>query len=275
MDNQERKFKVKETFNDASAGYDKPALRFFPAAAERLASHMALDGSEHILDVATGTGTVALACSRHLKEGHVTGIDLSEGMLDKARAKALEQKLGNVTFKCMDLEAMEYAADGFDSACCGFGIFFLPDMEASLKHIANCVKPGGVVGISSFTGDLMEPLSQQFIDRIQTYGIAMPPLSWKRLDNVAKLHALYEAADLENLVTHTEQVGYYLAGFEDWWDILWYSGFRGLLNQLSPGDLDRFRKKHQEEIEKLASGDGIWLNVEVLIAVGHKPLRSL
>ena len=272
MDKQERIYKVKETFNAAAAGYDKPALRFFSAAAEHLADRMSFSGNEHVLDVASGTGTVALACARRLGEGRVTGVDLSEGMLEKAREKARSHNLNNLAFKCMDLEAMDFAADAFDASSCGFGIFFLPDMESGFQRIAHHVKPGGAIGISSFTGEMMEPMSQMFLDRMQSYGVAIPPLSWKRLDDAEKISALYRSAGMEQVDTYTEQVGHYLAGFEEWWDILWYSGFRGLLNQLSENDLAGFRKAHQAEISALAGEQGIWLNVEVLISVGYKPL---
>ena len=51
MDNQTRQFKLREIFNAAAAGYDRPTLRFFVHAADHLADHMGLLGSEHILDV--------------------------------------------------------------------------------------------------------------------------------------------------------------------------------------------------------------------------------
>lgn len=271
MENPTRKYKIRETFDAASAGYDKPALRFFINAADQLASSMAFSGNERILDVACGTGTVTLACARRLSNGHVTGVDLSEGMLEKARAKALAEQRDNISFLCTDLESMDCGADAFDGAVCGFGIFFLQEMETAFKIIASHIKPGGAIGISSFTGAVMEPLSQAFIDRIQTHGVEIPPLSWKRLDDAAKHRALYEAAGMGQVNTHTMQAGYYLTGFDEWWDILWYSGFRGLLNQLSESALTSFKQEHRAEIEKLATEQGIWLNVEVIISVGHKP----
>jgi ubiquinone/menaquinone biosynthesis C-methylase UbiE len=274
MDNQERLLKLKETFNDAASGYDNPALRFFKTAAQHLAGRMKFRGSERVLDVACGTGAVALECARRLDAGSVTGVDMSEGMLRRAKEKALEQGLGNVDFLCSDLHAMDFAPASFDAASCGFGIFFLPDMEAGLRAIAQHVKPGGAIGISSFTGAMMEPLSQKFVERIQAYGVEVPPLSWKRLDDADKHAAVYRAAGLENVSTRTGQVGYDLAGFDEWWDILWHSGFRGLLNQLSASDLARFRREHGEEIEMLAREHGLWLNVEVLISVGYKPLEQ-
>ena len=271
MDNQTRQFKLKETFDAASAGYDSPALRFFIHAADRLAGRMGLMGNEHILDVACGTGTVSLACAERLDTGRVTGVDLSEGMLEKARTKAAARQLGNVVFQCADLESMDFGPDAFDGACCGFGVFFLPDMEAAFKAIARHVRPGGAIGISSFTGEVMEPLSNAFIERIQAYGVEIPPLSWKRLDEAGKHQALYASAGISQMETHSVQVGYDLMGFDEWWDILWFSGFRGMLNQLSASELAQFRQDHRAEVERFATDGRIWLNVEVLISVGHKP----
>lgn len=270
MDNAARKNKIKETFNVASAGYDKPALRFFADAAEHLADSMGLTGSERILDVACGTGTVTLACAQRLGNGHVLGVDLSESMLEKAYVKAKARNLDNLAFKCVDIETMDFGANTFDGACCGFGIFFLPDMEAGLRNIKHHVKPNGIIAISSFTGAVMEPLSKQFIDRIQAYGVELPPLSWKRLDDTTKLCSLYKAAgmDMKTFEARTVQTGYHLTCFEEWWDILWYSGFRGLLNQLSESELLRFQQEHRKDIQNLSTEQGIWLNVEVLIAIG-------
>lgn len=87
MNNPTLKSKLRETFDAASAGYDNPALRFFIHAADELAERMELTGNEHILDVTCGTGTVSLACAERLRKGQVTGVDLSEGMLDKPREK--------------------------------------------------------------------------------------------------------------------------------------------------------------------------------------------
>jgi ubiquinone/menaquinone biosynthesis C-methylase UbiE len=271
MDKQSRQYKVRETFDSASAGYDKPALRFFSHAADHLADRMQFAGNEHILDVACGTGTVSLACAERLREGRVTGVDLSEGMLEKARAKAAARGLGNLSFQCSDLESMDFGADAFHGACCGFGVFFLPDMEAALRSIARPVRAGGAIGITSFTGEVMEPLSAAFVEGVQAYGVELPPVSWKRLDDAAKHQALYAAAGIDEVDTHSVQVGYHLAGFDEWWDILWFSGFRGLLNQLSASELAQFRQDHRVEIERLATDQGIWLNVEVLVSVGRKP----
>ena len=66
-------------------------------------------------------------------------------------------------------------------------------------------------------------------------------------------------------------VGYYLDNAEAWWDVVWNAGFRRLISQLPHQDQDRFRREHLEEVAALATRDGIWLDVGILISVGTKP----
>jgi ubiquinone/menaquinone biosynthesis C-methylase UbiE len=271
MENQERKLKIRETFNTVSSGYDNPALRFFKTAAEHLADSMMFSGNENVLDVACGTGNVSLACAHRLPNGQVAGVDMSEGMLEQAKSRALGQQLQNISFHCMDLESMAFEADSFDAATCGFGVFFLPDMVNALGNVARHVKPGGAVGITSFSGAMMEPQSKMFLDGIQAHGIEPPPLSWKRLDNPEKVQALFQTVGLERTEVKSVQAGYYLADFDEWWDVLWNSGYRGMLSQLSEEALSRFKSEHEKELLSLSVDKGIWLDVEVLITVGHKP----
>ena len=60
MDEQELKEFFKSTFNTVAEGYDNSAMRFFPDSAKYISSYLGLKGHEHVLDVATGTGSVAL-----------------------------------------------------------------------------------------------------------------------------------------------------------------------------------------------------------------------
>ena len=147
MDETERKAIITKTFNTIATGYDRPALRFFPLSAQHLAKYLAPQSNAHILDVATGTGTVALAIAKHVPTGHVTGIDLAEGMLAQAMTKADLQGVGNTSFLSMDMLKLTFPDNHFDGASCGFGIFFLEDMLAGLNQIKQKVKPGGNIAI--------------------------------------------------------------------------------------------------------------------------------
>ena len=95
-DESEMKKKIQEAFNTVAEGYDNPALRFFPESAKHLSGYLKLGGNEHVLDIATGTGHAAIALAAALPKGRVTGIDFSEGMLARAKAKIEESGIRNV-----------------------------------------------------------------------------------------------------------------------------------------------------------------------------------
>lgn len=271
MDETQRKEFIRQTFNTVAPGYDRPALRFFPESAAHLVDQLQLAGHEHVLDVATGTGAVALSLAHCLPEGQVTGIDMSDGMLRQAAGKAAERGLGNVVFQAMDMTDLDFPPDRFHCATAAFALFFVADMEACLRGIVHRLKPGGQVVACGFSEASFAPNVDLFLARIERYGVEIPPLSWKRLSDEGLNHALLSTAGLTDIQVARRDLSYPLPDAEGWWDVLWYAGFRGLLSQLSEPDLARFRAEHLAEIAALDRGQGIPLHVEVLYAQGRKP----
>ncbi|MEW6600492.1 MAG: methyltransferase domain-containing protein [Nitrospirota bacterium] len=262
----EYKQKVTASFDMASEGYDCSGLRFFAESASWLIESIRLSGNENLLDIATGTGHVAITAAKELKKGSVTGVDLSEGMLQRAASKARKLDLRNVTFKRCDIENMGLEDNSFDASCCAFGLFFLPDMENGLRCISKVLKPGGKFGMTSFAPSLMMPLREMLMERVRAYGIEEPKLSWKQLDSPDKIRSLLSAAGYVDVQVESRQMGYYLEDSRQWRDVLWNSGYRGLLSQLSEDNLKRFMDDHLKEVDGTADKNGIWLEVEVLLA---------
>lgn len=269
MDEQQRKAQLKKTFDTVAEGYGSGGMEFFHNAAAQLPHVFRLQGHEHLLDVATGTGIAATAIAPHLPRGKVIGIDLSEGMLAQARERARRLGLGNIELHTMDMQAMEFADASFDAANCSFGLFFLPDMLSLLQHIASKVKPGGQIVVTSFCEGAFSPNVDLFLERIQGYGVAPPDFTWKRVCTEAQFHELYENAGLRDVQVRRQQIGYPLDDAEMWWRVIWYAGFRGLVAQLSEADLARFKQEHLAEIGALHDGRGIPLDIPALFASGR------
>ncbi|MFZ2540244.1 MAG: hypothetical protein WAW75_00560 [Gallionella sp.] len=143
-------------------------------------------------------------------------------------------------------------------------------MAGQLKHIASKVKKGGQVGITSFYDNAFQPLVELFFSCIEQYGIERPAVSWKRVSNQEKLTSLYSSVNLSDVRVACKNMGYYLSSADEWWDVIWYAGFRGLVNQLAAQDLARFKQVHLDEIQQLETSEGIWLDAEVLYAVGTR-----
>ncbi|MBU0728763.1 MAG: methyltransferase domain-containing protein [Proteobacteria bacterium] len=270
MDEKELKEFYKKTFNTVATGYDSSAMRFFTESAGKIPSHLNLKGDEHVLDVATGTGNIALSLCQHLPEGHVTGIDLSEGMLAEALKKMQEGNIRNVTFHEMDMQAIDFPDSFFDLGVSAFSLFFVTDMEKQLQHIAQKIKKGGQILITTFYDDSFSPLVNIFFADLERYGVQVPNIAWKRVATRKQCMDLFGKAGLSNISCHQVESGYYLQSPSDWWYIVWNGGFRGLVNQVAPQNQDRFKKEHLEKIEKLATDDGLWLEMSILYTIGTR-----
>lgn len=269
VDEQQQKRIMKETFDAVSAGYDRNALRFFPASARYMVSLLGLQGHERVLDVACGTGNAALALAGALPTGQVTAVDFSAGMLEQARQKAASMKVRNVEFLERDMQELGFV-DHFDVAVCAFGIFFVQDMDSQLRHIAGAIKQGGRVMIANFQESYFQPLRNMLFARLEAYGVTAPPQAWKRIATESGCRELFKKAGLPHIVVHQKNNGYYLNNAEEWWEVVWNAGFRRMVAQLAPDAQARFRREHLEEIDTLRTGEGIWLDIGVLYTIGTK-----
>lgn len=271
MDEQQHKAILKETFDTVSPGYDNNALRFFSKSAKLLAAGLDLRGDEKVLDVATGTGHAALAVAGRLPRGRVTGVDFSRGMLDQAARKAASLSAGNVEFLERDMQDLGFPRDSFDAAICSFGIFFARDMEAQLSHIAHAVRPRGQIALSGFQENYFHPLKDLMVKRLSGYGVEPPPPAWKRISTAAGCKDLFAKAGIEDVRVELKNVGYFLDNADGWWQVVWNAGFRRLISPLPAEDRERFKREHLQEVAALATKDGIWLDVGVVLAIGTKP----
>jgi ubiquinone/menaquinone biosynthesis C-methylase UbiE len=268
MDDEPRKSKVIDTFNAVSAGYDNRSLRFFSESAKYMARCLDATNIMRVLDVATGTGNLAIEIARTFPGVQVTGIDFSSGMLAQARAKTEKEGIGNAEFLEMDMHEITLPDDYFDAAVCAFGVFFAEDMAGQLRHMAGKVKPGGKIIISCFYEDSFQPLVEMFSERLEQYGVGRPSLRWKLIATGSKCRELFLNSGLKEIRVERRDLGYYLEGPTEWWDVVWNAGFRSQVGQLCPQNLERFRKEHLQEVEALRTQDGIWLNVKVLYTTG-------
>jgi demethylmenaquinone methyltransferase/2-methoxy-6-polyprenyl-1,4-benzoquinol methylase len=133
----------------------------------RAADLAALVPGDRALDVATGTGDLALELAgRVAPGGSVVGSDFSERMLELARAKANRRIMGpdtvEVRFESANALALPYDDDAFDAATVGFGARNFADLEQGLREMARVVAPGGRVVVLELTTPRHPPLSTFF-----------------------------------------------------------------------------------------------------------------
>jgi demethylmenaquinone methyltransferase/2-methoxy-6-polyprenyl-1,4-benzoquinol methylase len=105
----------------------------------------------HILDVATGTGDFAIACM-DLKPEKITGIDISEGMLDVGRKKVHDKGLdAKIVLQQGNAETVNFADASFDAVVVGFGARNFQNLEVGLRNLLRMLKPGGQLLVLEFS----------------------------------------------------------------------------------------------------------------------------
>jgi demethylmenaquinone methyltransferase/2-methoxy-6-polyprenyl-1,4-benzoquinol methylase len=105
-----------------------------------------------ILDVATGTGDLAIELACRIPAARVTGVDISENMLALGRQKVAEWGLtGRVNLSAGDAEALGFADGVFDCVTVAFGVRNFGDIEAGLREMCRVVREGGACFVLEFS----------------------------------------------------------------------------------------------------------------------------
>jgi demethylmenaquinone methyltransferase/2-methoxy-6-polyprenyl-1,4-benzoquinol methylase len=124
----------------------------------RAADLAAVGPGDRVLDVATGTGDLALELARRVApSGEVVGSDFAEAMLERAREKAAGRP--HVHFEWGDALALDHPDDAFDAATVAFGARNFADLHGGLAQMARVVRPGGRVVVLEITTPQTPPLS--------------------------------------------------------------------------------------------------------------------
>lgn len=116
---------------------------------------------KHMLDVATGTGDFAIMANRILQPDHITGIDISEGMLSFGRKKIERLGLENkITLQAGDSETISFPDQTFDAITVAFGVRNFENLEKGLSEMLRVLKPGGKLVILEFSNPTVFPIKQ-------------------------------------------------------------------------------------------------------------------
>jgi len=161
--------------------------------AELLVELVAPQPGEALLDVATGTGNVAVAAAE--KGVKVTGLDITPELLEIARARALEGAL-DVTFVEGDAEELPFADASFDHVTSCFGVMFAPSQQQAADELVRVARPGARIALAAWTP---EGLNGQMFKTMGSYMPAppaelKPPAMWGVEDHVRGLFAASGAA---------------------------------------------------------------------------------
>ena len=128
------------------------------------------DRPARVLDVATGTADFAIMAARRLPQALITGVDLSEGMLNIGRAKVAAAKLdARIRLLTGDCLSLDFGDGSFDAATVAFGVRNFENLAAGFAEIRRVVKPGGrvvILELSEPRAFPLRPLYRLYLRRV-------------------------------------------------------------------------------------------------------------
>jgi ubiquinone/menaquinone biosynthesis C-methylase UbiE len=169
--------KIKESMRATwMAGDFGVVARTISAGAEDFVARLGLAQGARVLDVACGTGNLAIPLAR--QGCVVTGVDIAANLLVQARERASAEGL-NVTFDEGDAEALPYPNASFDAVVSMFGAMFAPRPEVVASELARVLRPGGPLAMAnwnpaSFTGQMFKVSSSH----VPPPAGIPPPILW-------------------------------------------------------------------------------------------------
>lgn len=167
--------------------------------AEELLERAPPRNADRVLDLACATGIVArLAAQRLDGQGHVVGLDVSQQMLDVARAVSVRDGVA-ITWQEGSAEALPFPDGSFDLVLVQQGLQYFADRDRAVQEMERVLKPGGRVASATWTAIENNPLSAVFGEIVRRHvGFAgmHTPFS---LGDRNELHALFQDSGFEHI----------------------------------------------------------------------------
>lgn len=183
---QQQPIKTKHRAMWALGDYPAVAAELISPLGRRLVEACDVRADEHVLDVAAGSGNVAIPAAE--RGARVVASDLTPQLLDAGRSAAAERGL-TLEWQEADAEALPYEDSRFDAVLSCVGVMFTPDHQAAADELVRVCRPGGRIGLINWTP---EGFIGQMFSTMKPYappppaGASPPPL-WGDPDHVTAL----------------------------------------------------------------------------------------
>jgi len=132
--------KIERVYTTYAGFYDQVFGKVFQEGRESAIRNLNVQPGEHVLEVGVGTGIALPMYPSHCR---IVGIDLSEGMLAKAKERAETLQLSHVQLQIMDAGAMEFDDDSFDTVVAAYVVTAVPDYRKVVNEMIRVCRPGG------------------------------------------------------------------------------------------------------------------------------------
>ena len=250
---------AKKSFDNVANKYDE--IPFFKISARHVVDIIKEHTSRadlKVLDVACGTGNVVLECATQLKESKFTAIDISEGMLAKAKENAQAKGLTNIGFQLQDITKLDVDKK-YHIITCSYALFFLPNAPRVLESLTSLLTSRGIVIFTSFTEKAFAPSNEILLTLLEKYGSPSAKEydmdKWENLKTRKDIERLCTLSYVTDMKIHFKEINYGM-NIDEWWELLNNTGFKGMLMELSSENYEKLKLEYYEAMFKHADMDG-------------------
>jgi SAM-dependent methyltransferase len=200
----------------ASAGYENFMGRWSKRIAPAYVAFARVKSGDRVLDVGTGTGSLALAVEAATISGEIVGIDPSEGFITYAKKNA---KPSRMSFEVGDAQALKFKDASFDQTLSLLVINFVPDHNKAIVEMRRVTRPGGVVSSCVWDYNAGMEMLRFFWDEVVALDPAMAPKDERhmKLSREGQLGELWKKAGLVNVQEKPLMIDQAYTSFSDYW----------------------------------------------------------
>lgn len=272
---------IRAAWDRIAPGFDRHDTPHSMQLGERVLDLLDVRPGVRLLDVAAGTGALAIPAAR--RGARVTAVDLAPTMIELLAARADNESLDNVEGRVMDANDLELPSDSFDLSASINGVSLLPDLDGGLSEMARVTRPGGEVALVAFG----PPQQAQFITFVVAalkaavpdfpgFPMDPPPLPFQLADPEEMARRLVRA-DLEEV--RVEQLTWEVRSGRDHaaqelWDVFTNSNPIGaqMVAGLSPDQEHEVKRVLAGMLSERADGDGTTtLTTAINVGLGRPP----
>ena len=165
-DTEEKRGQIEEMFDNIAPEYDKfnyiVSMNLDRIWRRRAILSLREYKPCNILDIATGTGDLAILINKLLAPEKITGCDISEGMMQVAKRKCEKRGITNIKFEKEDCTDLSYLDNTFDAVTSSFGIRNFQDLDKALGEMYRVLRDKGHLVILELSSPSRFPMKQLF-----------------------------------------------------------------------------------------------------------------
>ena len=264
---------IPEGWDRSASFYDAHVASFTAKYARDALDLTGVKAGHRVIDVAAGTGALALAAAQ--RGAHVLATDFSRGMVEWMRAKAHQLALSDFEVAEMDGQALTVPDASFDRAFSVFGLMFFPDRKKGFAELRRVLAPGGAAAVVTWSTPAKMSVLSAFMDTLWRVlpDSALPPRPppWLPLSEPDGLRREMRAGGFGHVRVHT--VSHVLVFDDPNTAFDWLTGATPALNvlvsALSEDDRAAFRQGFADDVVAAQGAGPFGFEAEAHIGIGR------